>query len=113
MQMEVTNIILCHMFYLLNDRLGQSNDARESLNRIVGGREAYTGEFPYQVSLQIRSRHICGGAIIGRKWILTAAHCTIDNNIVVKAGKYNIKQSEDTEQIRLVENMFIHELYSG
>ncbi|XP_011499751.1 PREDICTED: trypsin-like [Ceratosolen solmsi marchali] len=94
-------------------KVSQTNEDKESVNRIVGGRAAHAGEFPHQVSLQIRSRHICGGAIIGRKWILTAAHCAIDNNIVVKAGKYNIKESEVTEQTRRVENMFVHEFYSG
>lgn len=33
---------------------------------------------PWQVSLQILSNHICGGTLISREWIVTAAHC-IDN----------------------------------
>ncbi|KAJ5328891.1 trypsin-like cysteine/serine peptidase domain-containing protein [Penicillium brevicompactum] len=41
---------------------------------IVGGSNAGTGEFPYQVSIQTTS-HKCGGSIIDKDHILTAAHC--------------------------------------
>jgi trypsin len=41
---------------------------------IVGGTQAAQGEFPYQVSVQTSS-HKCGGSIIDKDHILTAAHC--------------------------------------
>lgn len=43
--------------------------------RIVGGTEAVNGAWPWQVSLQIYDKHICGGSIISAYWILSAAHC--------------------------------------
>lgn len=43
--------------------------------KIINGEDAAIADFPYQVSLRLYDRHICGGAIISNRHILTAAHC--------------------------------------
>lgn len=45
-------------------------------SRIVGGTTVTSkGMWPWQVSLQISRKHLCGGSVITPYWILTAAHC--------------------------------------
>ncbi|XP_053962942.1 trypsin 3A1 [Anastrepha ludens] len=48
--------------------------------RIIGGQFALPGQFPHQVSLQLRGRHHCGGSLISPTMIVTAAHCTINQS---------------------------------
>lgn len=46
------------------------------VSRIINGEDAAKGEFPWQAVLLQDGRFSCGGAVIARNWIITAAHCT-------------------------------------
>uniref|UniRef100_UPI0037E8FCEC serine protease 27 n=1 Tax=Semicossyphus pulcher TaxID=241346 RepID=UPI0037E8FCEC len=66
-------------------------------NRIVGGMDAAEGAWPWQVDVTLQtdtSRHICGGSIITRNWVLSAAHCFPNpsdvSSYVIYAGRYQL-----------------------
>ena len=51
--------------------------------RIVGGNETFEGEYPWMVAIYLhgngKSEFWCGGALVSRNHIITAAHCTKDS----------------------------------
>ncbi|XP_018332116.1 brachyurin-like isoform X2 [Agrilus planipennis] len=86
--------------------------------RIVGGNEAVPNTFPYQVALtrtNDESYLFCGGSLITRRYVLTAAHCLNDGlvSLVVILGAHNILQNESTQQRIRTSTFKIHELYTN
>lgn len=59
---------------------------RAKLPRIIGGVEATLGRWPWQVSLYYSNRHTCGGSIINRLWVVTAAHCVHKYDLLARSG---------------------------
>lgn len=73
---------------------------------IIAGLYAGPGQFPWQVSLKNSTEaHFCGGSIINAQYILTAAHCVINetpSNIGVYLGSHLLTSQirHDVQQIR-------------
>jgi len=66
---------------------------------IVGGKEAAPGAWPWQVALLSNryNQQFCGGSLIARNWVLTAAHCVNDalpGNLSVVVGRHDLSTSE-------------------
>ncbi len=92
---------------------------RDQEVKITGGTTALISEFPYQV-YYISGNYVCGGSIIGNRWILTAAHCTEDDygnsipvsQMAIKAG-LNDPGNPSDGQIYYVKNVIVHEGYDN
>lgn len=88
--------------------------------RIVGGNNTYEGEFPWAVSIQRYGNHHCGGVIVGKRWILTAAHCVRSqqvSNLIVRTGGHTLTRSNNNinshlERDYLVEQIIMHNDFS-
>ncbi|XP_050082329.1 serine proteinase stubble [Anopheles aquasalis] len=78
--------------------------------RIVGGKNAPFGRWPWQVSVRrtsffgFSSTHRCGGAVINDNWIATAGHCVDDlltSQIRIRVGEYDFSHVQ--EQLPYIE----------
>ncbi|CAG0887677.1 unnamed protein product [Darwinula stevensoni] len=101
-----------------------------SAQRLVrGGKKAAPEAWPWQAAIYDNNAQvkdiICGGALIGSQWVLTAAHCVVDgddtiavrdvNDFFVYLGKHHRNMSMDDEVVQKmkVTQIMVHDNYTG
>ncbi|XP_058794512.1 chymotrypsin-1-like [Phymastichus coffea] len=97
--------------------LTDSTEVQEELDlRIQNGENTEPQEIPYVVSLQTKGDHFCGGAILNKYYVLTAAHC-IDNPLIqLNADRITVTTGYNRSQpisIHSVSSAIRHENYVG
>ncbi|CAM4575466.1 trypsin-3-like isoform X2 [Caretta caretta] len=99
------------LFLQLFSLIGGQN----SLQRIIGGYIVAPHSSKYLVSLKRKTGfHFCGGSLVSRSWVLTAAHCKTEiNQMMIVAGEYSLSTFEGTEQIFRPSRMVVHPDYSS
>ncbi|XP_053864842.1 trypsin-3-like isoform X2 [Malaclemys terrapin pileata] len=100
---------------LLSLQLFSLIDGQNSLQRIIGGYIVAPHSSKYLVSLKRKTGfHFCGGSLVSRSWVLTAAHCKTEiNQMMIVAGEYSLSTFEGTEQIFRPSRMVVHPDYSS
>jgi len=95
-------------------------EERPNSIKIWGGTESKIGDWPWMAALLSSANpdayqaQFCAGVLIGKSWILTAAHCAYGKspgNIEVAVGVYDLKSSSVT-RIQ-VKKMYIHPQYNN
>jgi hypothetical protein len=92
---------------------------KEKDTKIVGGTSTTISSFPWQV-YYIAGSYACGGSIIDGNWVLTAAHCTKDDNdnpisvssMYIRVGSNDPIYTQDGKKYTVSE-VIIHEGYDS
>merc|ERR1712240_557354 len=87
--------------------------------RIVGGTEAYAGEFPHQIALLrggVGGSLMCGGSLVAENVVVTAGHCCDGQSasrLGVRVGNHHLYQDDPDQADIAVAKVMLHEQYDS
>jgi hypothetical protein len=62
--------------------------------KIIGGREATPGQWPWQAAILNKYKEVfCGGTLVAPGWVLTAAHC-VKKHLYIRLGEHDLVINE-------------------
>jgi len=85
--------------------------------RIVGGSDAYHGEFPHQIALLrggVGGSLMCGGSLVAEDRVITAGHCCDGQSasrLGVRVGSQNLYDEDEDQADIAVSKVILHESY--
>lgn len=95
---------------------GTCGKTYHSQSRIVGGKDAVAGAWPWQAAIYLNGLFHCGASLINSRWIVTANHCLEKNpqpgSYEVVLGDHDRSRNEGSEVRSLVDKIVLHPDYN-
>ncbi|NOY61954.1 MAG: trypsin-like serine protease, partial [Gammaproteobacteria bacterium] len=116
---SVTSISISRVLVATALLLSVSISHAEIAQRIVGGNVAQDGDYPWMSLVLITpSSSFCGATLVGKQWVLTAAHCANKvvgvpslvyepSEITVFPGLFDLTKRNAVGPVEVVE-VFVH-----
>ncbi|KAM9458118.1 serine protease 56-like [Salvelinus alpinus] len=93
-------------------RVSSVQNVTQPHSRIVGGSPASPGSWPWLVNLQLDEGLMCGGVLVDRSWVVTAAHCFAGSHSesywTAVVGEFDITKTDPDEQVLKVNRIIPH-----